>query len=360
MIESMILKLNHKNTSLLMNFLLIAVMGLIILYGWPLFEPASETVKPIAQADQAPTKSLPETKPVIQETLDFVANAHSNPDLSPVTTEAIWNNLLSDFLEGKKVQIPLENALIERLRKEPGTAIYQELLSLFRQGGLPDFAQQVLVSILGEVGNVHSAETLMSLINEKLVQDRDVELAAFQAISKYSPELWQEHPNTEFAPVFEAGWQTDNADYWQPIANVMASIGTPSSLDIFIETLTENTNPDRVNIVKEAMTNLVNPALVPRLADLLENSTVENVQAASGNALANMGELSAATELFDWSTQADAVKNDQVRLWFETATETTPEFIDFLDKNLAATKFANPQIKQTIGVVLKNVQVEEQ
>lgn len=52
-------------------------------------------------------------------------------------------------------------------------------------------------------------------------------------------------PNTEFTPVFEAAWQTDNSEFWLTIANVMASIETHSFLDIFIDSVIENNNPER-------------------------------------------------------------------------------------------------------------------
>ena len=345
-----------KYTGILIVFLLLGVIiCLVNWYGLPLLTTTTKNAEPIAQVPVLAIPPLAKTKKTAPEKFDPIFNEDSAQDLSSLATEAIWKNLLAGFQDGKKVQISLENALIERLRKEPDNAIYKELSSLFRQGALEGFAQQVLVSILGEVGNYKSAETLMSLVNENLLQEHDVKLAAFQAIGKFSPELWHEHPNTEFAPVFEAAWQTENAEFWPSIANVMASIGTPSSLDNFIETLTENTNAERVEIVKEAMTNLVNPALVPKLVDLLENSTTENVQLGSGNALANMGEIMAASALFDWSAQVDAGKVELVNQWFETAMNTTPEFIGYLETNLPNQKFASPEIKQAISLLLKDL-----
>ena len=324
------------------------LVGLINSRSLPVWKakakPVKSTIQPIKNTNQ----------PVPQQfNSAYIEDQYK--DYSSLTTESIWKTLLAGFQGGEKVQIGLENALIERLRKEPDDAIYKEFLALFRQRSLEDFAQQVLVSILGEVGNYKSAETLMSLVNEALLDEADVKSAAFDAISKFSPELWHEHPNTELAPVFEAAWQTENAEFWPSIANVMASIGTPSTLDMFIETLTDNTNAERVDIVKQAMTNLVNPALVPKLADSLENSATENVQLASGDALAHMGEIEAATALFDWSAHADAGKVDLAKQWFETAMNTTPEFVAYLETNLPNQKFASPEIKESISVVLKNV-----
>jgi hypothetical protein len=345
-----------KYTDILIVFLLLGVIiCLVNWYGLPLLTATTKHAEPIVEAPELAIQPLAKTGKAAPEKFGTIFNEDGNQDLSSLTTEAIWKKLLTGFQDGQKVQISLENALIEHLRKEPDSAIYKELLSLFRQGALEGFAQQVLVSLLGEVGNYKSAETLISLVNENLLQEHDVKLAAFQAIDKFSPELWHEHPNTEFAPVFEAAWQTENAEFWPSIANVMASIGTPSSLDIFFETLTENTNAERVEIIKEAMTNLVNPALVPKLADLLENSTTENVRLASGNALANMGEVKAASALFDWSAQADAGKVGLVKQWFETAMNTTPEFVGYLETNLPNQKFASPEIKQAISLVLKDV-----
>lgn len=323
--------------------------------GLPFLKAKPEQAETIAKAAEPPVQPLANTKQTVPVKLGNGINENRTQDFSSLPTDTIWKNLLTGFQGGKKAQIGLENALIERLRKEPDNAIYQEYLSLFRQGALEGFAQQVLVSILGEVGNFKSAETLMSLVKENLLQENDVKLAAFQAIGKFSPELWHEHPNTELAPVFEAAWQTENADFWPAIANVMASIGTPATLDIFIGTLTDNTDPERVEIVKQAMTNLVNPALVPKLADLLENSAIENVQLASGNALAYMGEIGAASALFDWSSQADAGKVGLVKLWFETAMNTTPEFIGYLETNLPDQKFASAEVKQAISLALKDV-----
>jgi len=314
---------------------------------------------PVWQAKSIPVKSQSQpikyTNQPVPERLNSTYIEAKYEEYSSPSAEAIWQNLLAGFRDGKKVQIDLENALIDHLRKEPDNAIYQELLTLFRQGALENFAQQVLVSILGEVGNYQSGETLMSLVNENLLIEEDVKLAAFEAISKFSPELWHEHPNTELAPVFEAGWQTENAEFWPSIANVMASIGTPSSLDIFFETLTDNTNPERVEIVKQAMTNLVNPALIQKLSDLLENPASENMQLASGNALAHMGEIEAASALYDWSTGVDAAKVELVKQWVETAMNTTPEFVGYLEANLPHQKFVAPEIKQAISVALKDV-----
>lgn len=335
----------------LLLLLLLLIICFVSFWGLPFLTVRTEHTIPVARSPEATAQS--KTVPV-----DKVANGlteSKNQELSSLSTEAIWKKLLTGFQRGAKAQVSLENVLIERLRQEPDSAIYQELLAQFRQGGLEGFAQQVLVSLLGEVGNYKSAETLMSLVNEALLDKADVKLAAFNAINKFAPEEWQEHPNTEFAPVFEAAWQTENAEFWPAIANMMASIGTPSTLDIFIGTLTDDTNVERVDIVKQAMTNLVNPALIPKLADSLENSATKSVQLASGNALANMGEIGAASALFDWSVQADAGKIDLVKQWFETAVNTTPEFIAYLEKKLTNQKFAAPEIKQAINVVLKDV-----
>jgi hypothetical protein len=339
----------RKSSGLLVILLIVGVLvGLINSRNLPVWtartKPVSSTTQPIKNTNQ----------PVPQQ-FNSAYLEDNNKDYSSLTTEVLWKNLLAGFQGGKQVQIGLENALIERLREEPDNPIYEELLALFRQRSLEGFAQQVLVSILGEVGNYKSAGTLMSLVNEALLQEEDVKLAAFDAISKFSPELWHEHPNTELAPVFEAAWQTENAEFLLSIANVMASIGTPSTLKMFIETLTDNTNAERVDIVKQAMTNLVNPALIPKLADSLKNSATENVQLASGNALAHMGEIRAASALFNWSARVNAEKVDLVKQWFETAMNTTPEFVDYLETKLPTQKFAAPEIKQAISVVLAEV-----
>ncbi len=341
------------------TLLLLLLLGVVIcsinLWGLPLLGVRTDHIELTFQHPEPTVKSFVNTKQAVPGKFSNPLNEDRKQDFSLLSTEAIWQNLLAGFQDGKKVQIGLENALIERLRTEPDNAIYKELLSLFRQGSLADFAQQVLVSLLGEVGNYKSAETLMSLVNETLLVEADVKLAAFDAISKFSPELWHENPNTELAPIFEAAWQTENADFWPSIANVMASIGTPATLDIFVETLADNTNAERVAVVKQAMTNLVNPALIPKLADSLENPASENVQLASGNALANMGQIGAASALLDWSAGVDAGKAELVKQWFETAMNTTPEFIGFLETNLPAQKFSSPEIKQAISLVLKDI-----
>jgi hypothetical protein len=341
------------------TFLLLLLLGIVIclinFWGLPLFSAMTDPLTSGVQPPEPTAKSLANTKQTVPEMFSHTFNEGRKQDISLLSTDALWNNLLAGFQRGKKAQISLENALIERLRAEPDNAIYTELLSLFRQGSLASFAQQVLVSLLGEVGNYKSAETLMSLVNEGLLADADVKSAAFDAISKFSPELWHENPNTELAPVFEAAWQTENADFWPAIANVMASIGTPATLDVFIETLADNTNAERVEIVKQAMTNLVNPALIPKLSDALENSASENVQLASGDALANMGELGAASALLDWSARIDAGKAELVKQWVETAMNTTPEFVGYVETNLPGQKFFSPEIKQAISSVLKDV-----
>ena len=338
----------------LLLLLLVFVICFVSLCGLPLLNTKPEYKEPTLHTSKPAVQSLPKTKPAVADKFGSALNEDINQELSSLTTKTLWKSLLAGF-QDEKQQIGLENALIERLRKKPDSSIYQELLDLFRQGSLGGAAQQVLVSLLGEVGDYQAAETLMGLVNEALLDKADVKFAAFGAISKFSPESWHEHPNTELSPLFESAWQTENAEFWPSIANVMASIGTPSALDIFIEALTEDTNAERVAIVKQAMTNLVNPALVPKLADLLENPATENVQLASGNALANMGELQAASALFDWSVQVDAGKIDWVKQLFEIAVNTTPEFIVYLQTNLADQKFADPKIKSAISSVLKDV-----
>jgi hypothetical protein len=213
-------------------------------------KPANHTIQPLKHTIQ----------PVLQQ-LNSASIEDKYEDYSSFNTEALWKKLLAGFQDGIQ-QNSLENELIERLRKEPDGSVYKDFLALFRQGSLGGSAQQVLVSLLGEVGDYKAAETLLNLANAGLLDKADVKSAAFGAISKFSPESWYEHPNTELAPVFEAAWQTENAEFLPAIANVMASIGTPSTLDIFIETLTDSTNAERVAIVKQAMTNLANPALI--------------------------------------------------------------------------------------------------
>jgi len=299
--------------------------------------------------------SVNNIRQVFSEKPGFVLSETNKHGYASLTTAEIWKKLLLGFEKGEKVQVYLENELIERLRNEPDSPVYKELLSLFRQGSLPNFAQQVLVSILGQVGNFKSAEALMSLVNENLLNEPDVKLVAFNAISQFSPESRLEHSSAELAPVFEIAWQTDNSEYWPSIANVMASIGTPSTLDVFTKTLTDNTDPKRVEIVKQAMTSLSNPDLVPKLAASLENPENENVLLASGNALANIGNSDATSALLEWSAQANTEKAALVKEWFETAMNTTPEFIDYLKINLTEQKFESPEIKQAVQELLKNV-----
>ena len=340
------------------KFLLIFLLALIFCiasFMWLRFintksEQQERTPQPIAKT----AGTLTDTKPADNRRTGSAFIDNKNQDLSTLTTDALWKNLLASLQDGKQ-QIGLENALIERLRNEPDSIIYQELLTQFRQASLPVPAQQVLVSLLGEVGDYKAAETLISLINEALLDKADVKFAAFDAINKFTPESWQEHPNTELSPLFESAWETYNAEFWPSIAQVMASIGTPSTLDIFIAALTDNTNPERVAIVKQAMTNLANPTLIPKLADLLANPVTENVQLASADALANMGQLAAATAIFDWSVQADKVNIDWLKHVYETTANTTPEFIAYLETNLAGQQFANPTIKQTVSLVLKEI-----
>lgn len=342
-----------KNPSRRAILLIAGILIFSVFLAWLLFfsEKISEPKKPVAQSTTNTKQKLP-AQP------SLVLNESNNRNVGSLTTETIWKKLLAGFQNGEKVQVELENELIERLRNEPDSPVYQELLSLFRQGSLEGFAQQVLVSLLGEVENFKSAETLMNLVNEALLNEPDVQWAASNAIRKFSPESWHEHSNAEFAPVFEAAWRTDNSNFWLPIANVMATIGTPSTLDIFIKTLTDNTDPKRVEIVKRAMTDLTNPALIPKLADSLENSKTETVQLTSGETLANMGNIEAASTLVDWSSQADAGKVGLVKTWFETAMNTTPEFIDYLETNLAGQKFAAPEVKQAVSAVLAEVKNE--
>lgn len=308
---------------------------------------ANTVIKPLSTGEQ----------PVPEEFIELtsqLANDTGNQNFASVPTQTLWENLLAGFHTGKNTQIGLENALIARLRKEPSNGIYNELLAQFRPGILDATAQQVLVSLLGEVANYNAADALMRLVTGGLVHDPDVKLSTFHAISKFSPESWHEHANTELAPVFEAAWQTQDPEYLAAIANVMASIGTASTLDIFIQTLTENTDAERSDIVKQAMTNLVNPALIPKLAALLKTSS-ENVSLASGDALANMGDINAALEIFIWAKQADASRVDFVKEWSETAMNTTPEFVDYLTENLTKQPFAAPENKQALLGVLNDV-----
>lgn len=308
----------------------------------------------IQNSGQASAPVATNAKPASLETHSKVLQTKKNPN--QLSTEELLQNLINGYRHGNKYQFGLENTLIERLCNEEGGATYKVLLAQFRQGTLPIYAQNILLSLLGQVGTYQAAETLMSLVNENLLQDNAVKLSAIQAIGKFAPELWHENPHTELAPVFEAAWQTQNAAFWPAIAKVMASISTPATLDIFLATLNDNSNPQRIAAVNKAMTSLVNPALVPKLADTLANATSPALQMASGAALAHMGELMAATALFDWSTQADATKTNLVSQWIDTAVNTTPEFVGYLEANLAGQKFAAPEIKQTIIDVLATVQ----
>ncbi|WP_394754139.1 hypothetical protein [Crenothrix sp.] len=339
--------INPKYLTGLIVTLLIGAVGVFVANRWGL--PALQNAT--SDVNHSVVKSPVKAKQVVPE--EFIESdsqvADQAASFANLTTQAIWQNLLAGFQRGEKTQIGLENALIMRLHKEPGSAIYEDLLSRFRQGILDTTAQQVLVSILGEVGNYKAAEILMRLVSEGLLQEPDVKLSAFHAISKFAPESWREHPNTELAPVFEAAWKIQDTEFLSAIANVMASIGTPTTLDMFVQTLTENNDPERVEIVKQAMTNLVNPALIPKLNDLLQNSAQEDMQLAGGEALASMGEIEAAKAIFKWSTQADAGRVDLVKDLYEKAMNTTPDFIDYLDKTLPAQHFVSDEIKQGVN-----------
>jgi hypothetical protein len=350
------------------RFLVSLIIGLLVLGG--IFWGASQWELSSLLSMTSPSKSTPEkqvtaNKPVQSMPEEFVnidgkavgydEQDAINQQYAAMTTPTLWQSLLDSLKEGGQNQMGLESALIARLRKEPGNSVYADLLSRFKRGGLNTTSQQVLTSILGEVGNYKAAETLMRLVGDGLLQIPDVRLSAFQAISKFSPESWHDHANTELAPVFEAAWQTQDTEFLSAIANVMASIGTPATLDIFIKTLTDNSDEGRVEIVQQAITNVVNPALIPKLGDFLRTSTVENVQFASGSTLANMGQLDAAEELFQWSTQAEANRVELVREWLGHAMNTTPEFVDYLATHLAEQKFAAPEIKAVIVEVLDNI-----
>jgi hypothetical protein len=341
--------INSKYFSGLTVALLIfaAVVFAVLHWGLPGLLQAGEEksvnspIKPIVGAEQ----SVPEEFIEFDSRLGAGAE-HVNKSFAAMATQDLWQALLTGFHSGKSTQIGLENALIARLRQEPDSTIYNELLAQFRPGILDANAQQVLVSLLGEVGNYKAADALMRLVNGGLVRDSDVKFTTFHAISKFAPESWRDHPNTELAPVFEAAWQTQDTEYLAAIANVMASIGTPTTLDIFLQALTENNDNERVGIVRQAMTILVNPALIPKLADSLYKSPVENVQLASGDALASMGDPVAADKVIDWFAQADASKVEQVREWSKIIFSTTPEIVDDLEKSLAGKTFKAEANKQ--------------
>lgn len=344
------------NSKQLFGFLAALVLLGVIIFSvnkWGLSSLATITGRVTAVAK--PSESTKQVTTPEEFTNDDLYG-HGSQSFSALTTQALWENLLAGFQSGTKTQIGLENALILRLRKEPNSAIYNKLLAQFKSGILDANVQQVLVSLLGEVGNYQAADTLMRLVNGALIHDPDVKLSAFHAISKFSPESWSEHPNTELAPVFETAWQTQqDTEFLPAIANVMASIGTSSTLDIFFKTLTDNNDEERVDIVKQAMTNLVNPALIPKLVEGLYQLPVENVQWASGDALANMGEIEAATAIFTWAAQADANQVDLVKEWVGTALNTTPEFVGYLETNLSTQVFAAPENKQAISSVVEDV-----
>lgn len=230
------------------------------------------------------------------------------------------------------------------------------MLSQFKKGALDTTAQQVLVSILGEVGNYKAAEALMHLVSDNLLQIPDVRLSAFHAISKFAPESWQDTSKADLAPVFEAAWQKiEDTEFLGAIANVMANIGAPSTLDIFIKALSDSNDPARTEIAEQAMTNLANPALIPKLGDLLQKSPTEDIQFASGSTLANMGQLEAAEQIFYWATQKEANRAEYVREFVERAMNTTPEFISFLEENLASQKFVAEENKAVIKEALETI-----
>lgn len=347
-------------------FAIIAGLSALVLFRFSGTQQASPVAPSVTPSPVQSTqhKAMPTANPAITTrtkplALNTTADVSNNRDDATSSTIVLWEELLAKLAQGN-TEIALENALIARLRQESNDEIYSKLVDVFRQRTLSPAAQQLLVSLLGEITTYEAGETLMQLLEEHLISSPDVKLTALHAINKFTPELWYEHSNAELAPVFESAWQKiDDPTFLSAIAHVMAKIGTPKSLSIFTQTLAENSSSKRVELVKQAMADFENPALINQFATNLQSASSKNVQWASGYALANMGQSAATSALFDWATRANASQAVWVKDWFEIATSTTPEFVQWLDSNLSTQQFNSLEIKQTVETALADVKAKE-
>jgi len=317
--------------------------------------------KPTYVIEKKPTAVSSQIKKTKVVTNELKNNINSTKSYS---AHYSWDKLFARFKNGDWSANIWERNIILSLRKGQGKAngkdLYSDWYNLFATNELTDNSKQLVISILGVTATPESAQLLYKLINNNLINNKDLKISTIKAINKFATEQWQDEPNYKIASIMESEWpDITDQNILQATAKSLAKIGRLSTLDLFAKELKSSNviDSNKDIVIQKVMHNIRNEDLIDQLSINIKNYQHKLLQNASGEALANIATVKSTRKMLDWS--ANALYSDLPRLkkWFGTAVNRSPSVISVLAKELPNKKFDTAEIKSALENILNKNQV---
>jgi hypothetical protein len=275
------------------------------------------------------------------------------------TPQVIWQRIKDKIGHGEYQLVPLDNfELAKRLRDSPKDIIYEDIEGLLHDNNVAVEEKVLFLDLLAETATPDALGIMLGLT--KLGPDSLIYFFALNAIERLSGNRWNEKFHDELSPALESEWNDpSNVDpaVIKTIGSAIAQIGTAKGAETLIKTLsTEKPDNSNSTIKQETALNnipkITNPAAVDVLgAALISEAAGTPAFEASGSALANIGNVSAAEKLIAGGQIAGPETARNFEEWLSVIDD--PKALSTLS-TASSIQMQSPEVSATFDVVASN------
>lgn len=277
-----------------------------------------------------------------------VVSVH-NADVEGMSSYAalnLLNNNLDTAANGGSINVKEEKELLNYLRKNDDRNVYQLMLKKL-QSVVPGSVEaerlfEYSLSFLAAVDSHKASELFYSLIVANEISGSSAIYSANKSIERLSrsPEY------TQLAQDAFSGIKAGNL-FLAELAKSIAVNAEDDNVE-FLLSFVDGDNKEKQYASQSAMKYLKNESLVPLLKEKITQENSSNVQNASLDALANMGQYEASVALIKWSSEQPVESLEKVAALFNVAITKSPSTTRAIVKEIDYLNFVSPDIKQKI------------
>gem|GEM_PF-1488449 len=272
-----------------------------------------------------------------------------------------WQQWQTALFSGDVRQIPIQGGLLaESLRQKTDSAIYQDMATLLSDPDLSLASKNLITGLLGEIATVEAMAELLLIAQQG--NDSPLYPASLQAMSQAAANRWDGRFHQELSPALEQAWQDmqgKDSAYAATLAKAIASVGTPTGVDMLLDSLTDPSrqiNVDETLRLKQkaafaAIPDIRNPAAIATLSQHVSGDSlgVPGFE-VSGLALASMGAPEATEQLLNWSETAPAAAATRIEDWFSKVQDSAS--VDLLLSRRSTLNFQSPAVESAFDQAL--------
>ncbi|WP_112479711.1 hypothetical protein [Vibrio variabilis] len=336
-----------KRTILLAGFL--GCVYVVSTWGGRVDEPKKEEVESLSTRDTV--EPLNTAGSMLSK--DSIETVESDATMETVwSSESLWQTLLDTRAEGNQ-SFDIEKRLIEALKRQPNTAVYNEIRAKLL---LPDDGQRTheyLLSLLASINTPESVAVLLEALGALVEPSSDTIYAAKQSLRYITrSDRHMEQLKASFAKL------PNDSLYLGDLARGIAQNAAESDLEFLIAVAggsNSEQQDSKVGWALSSMSYLSNERLVPQLKDVIasKESTPALVD-ASLESLAMMGQYEAGVALIEWSTIQSASALPRVERLIVKAQSRSPSMTRAIDKTLHRQDFNSEEVRTMIERLHQN------